>query len=204
MNSIQKSFVWNHKAWFFYVVCALIPIKNASATDYPSTILADHPVAYYRLEEPSGSATVADSSGNGFTGYISYITQADGTTVFPQLGLPGIDTHSALFATSTGVGQGHVDIPVNSTINPTLADGVTGAPFTAELWVRATTQSSGYGVPLDDSGFFNSKSEFLRLEFLSDRGQSQHLVLQPPAQSWFCGQWSPSHLGPMDPSGTEL
>jgi hypothetical protein len=156
MNSTQKSFVWNHKAWFFYVVCALIPIKNASATDYPSTILADHPVAYYRLEEPSGSATVADSSGNGFTGYISYITQADGTTVFPQLGLPGIDTHSALFATSTGVGQGHVDIPVNSTINPTLADGVTGAPFTAELWVRATTQSSGYGVPLDDSGFFNT------------------------------------------------
>jgi hypothetical protein len=126
--------------------------------DYPSTILADHPVAYYRLEEPSGSATIADSSGNGFTGYVTYVTQADGTTVFPQLGVPGIDTHSALFATSTGVGQGHVDIPVNSTINPTLGDGVTGAPFSAELWVQATTQSSGYGVPLDDSGFFNTQN----------------------------------------------
>jgi hypothetical protein len=122
----------------------------ASAADYPTTILADHPVAYYRLEEPNGSATVADSSGNGNIGYVTYVTQADNITVYPQLGLPGIDTNSALFATSTGPGQGDIDVPWTSAMNPTT-DGTNGAPFSAELWVQATKQSSGYGVPLDSS-----------------------------------------------------
>ena len=126
-------------------------MRLASAADYPTTILADHPVAYYRLEEPNGSATVADSSGNGNTGYVTYVTQGDNITVYPQLGLPGIDTNSALFATSTGPGQGNIDVPWTSAMNPTVPDGTNGAPFSAELWVQATKQSSGYGVPLDDS-----------------------------------------------------
>jgi len=133
----------------FAAAIALLGVRAASAADYPTTILNDHPVAYYRLEEPSGSSTVADSSGNGFTGYVTYVTQAN-STVYPQLGLPGIDTNSALFATSTGIGQGNSDVPWNATINPTI-DGTNGAPFTAEVWVQATKQSSGYAVPLDNN-----------------------------------------------------
>jgi Concanavalin A-like lectin/glucanases superfamily len=127
---------------------------SAARADYFSTVTNDHPVAYYRLEEPNGSATVADSSTNGAEGFVTYITQADHVTVYPQLGVPGIDTNSALFATSTGVGQGNIDIFVNSTINPTT-DGTNGAPFSAELWVQATTESTAnFEVPLDDSSDF--------------------------------------------------
>ncbi len=142
--------MWKKNLLPFAAVLVLAGVRTAAAADYPTTILADHPVAYYRLEEASGSPTVADSSGNDFTGFITYVTQADATTIYPQLGLPGIDTNSALFATSTGVGQGDIDVPYDPTMNPTT-DGTNGAPFTAELWVQATSQSSGYGVPLDNS-----------------------------------------------------
>ena len=135
----------------FAAALVLSGVRAASAADYPTTILADHPVAYYRLEEANGSLTVADSTANGFNGNVTYITQADGITVFPQLGLAGIDTNSALFATSTGVGQGHIDVPYTAVMNPTTANGSNGAPFSAELWVQAVKQSSGYGVPLDNS-----------------------------------------------------
>jgi Concanavalin A-like lectin/glucanases superfamily len=158
MKSTMRPAIWSHNVLPFVAVFAFLGVRaaNAQAIDYPTTILADHPVAYYRLEEASGSDSVADSSGNDFTGYVTYVTQSDGTTVYPQLGVPGIDTNAALFATSTGVGQGNIDIPVNSTINPPLADGTNGAPFSAELWVQATTDSGNFEVPLDDSGFFNT------------------------------------------------
>jgi hypothetical protein len=154
MKPATKSVTWRFMSLPLATAFALLGVRTASA-DYHSTILADHPVAYYELEESSGSSTVADSSGNAFTGFVTYATQADGTNIFPRLGQPGIDTNSALFATSTGIGQGHVDVPVNSTINPTTANGTNGAPFSAELWVQATTQPGNFEVPLDDSGFFN-------------------------------------------------
>ena len=113
--------MWKNKMLPFAAVLVLAGVRTAGAVDYPTTILADHPVAYYRLEETNGSPTAADSSGNGFSGFVNYVTQADTVTIFPQLGMPGIDTNSALFAKSTGTGQGDIDIPVNSTINPVFA-----------------------------------------------------------------------------------
>jgi hypothetical protein len=154
MKSTSKLTTWKETLLPFAAVLVLAGVRTASAVDYPTTILADHPVAYYRLEETNGSPMVADSTGNGFTGFLSYKTQADGTTIYPQLGLPGIDTNSALFATSTGVGQGDIDVPYDPAMNPTT-DGTNGAPFTAELWVQAISQSSGFGVPLDNSCNFS-------------------------------------------------
>jgi Concanavalin A-like lectin/glucanases superfamily len=150
MQPNRKITVSKFKLLPFTAALVLTGIRTAGAADYPTTILADNPVAYYRLEEASGSAMVDDSSGHGFTGFVNYITQADGITIYPQLGLPGIDTNSALFATSTGIGQGDIDVPYDPALNPTT-DGTNGAPFTAEIWVQATAQSSGYGVPLDNS-----------------------------------------------------
>ena len=144
----------------FMAALAWFGVRSAGAANYPTTILGDNPVAYYRLEEANGSATVSDSTGNAFTGFVTYVTQGDNVTVFPQLGVPGIFTNSAAFAPSTGTGQGHIDVPVNSTINPTLGDGQTGAPFTAELWALATTQPSGFETPLDDSSDFSQPPPF--------------------------------------------
>ncbi len=128
---------------------------SAARAAYPDVILADHPVAYYRLEDTNGNTTATDSSGNGFDGYITYVLQADGITTYPQLDQPGLDSNSVLFATSTGTGQGNIDVPVNSTINPTTADGMTGAPFSAEMWVLATKQPGNFEVPLEDSSDFS-------------------------------------------------
>src|SRR6185295_5155736 len=67
---------------------ALSNVRQASAADYPTTILSDNPVAYFRLEETSGT-TAADSSSTGnFPG--TYVTSG----AFPILGQPGIKTNS--------------------------------------------------------------------------------------------------------------
>ena len=139
-------------------VLALLFNSAANGASYPSTITNDHPVAYYRLEELDG-LTVSDATTNQFDGNITYVTQQDGITVYPQLGLPGLATNSVLFRKTDSLsGQnGNIDVPVNSTINPTT-DGTNGAPFTAEFWVQAATQPSNFEVPLDDSSDFNQPS----------------------------------------------
>jgi Concanavalin A-like lectin/glucanases superfamily len=152
---VIKSIGLNNKVLPLAVALAFCGIRAASAADYSTTILSDHPVAYYELQEPNGSASVADSSGNNVSGAVNYVTQSDNVTVYPQLGVPGIDSNAVLFATSTGAGQGNIDIPFSTTVNPTLGDGITGAPFSAELWVEATLQPSGYEVPLDNSCNFS-------------------------------------------------
>ncbi len=133
----------------------VIAAFSAQAADYFATVLADHPVAYFRLEEASGAGQVDDSSGNVNVGFPNYVLQGDGVTTYPQLGQAGIDSNAVAFATSTGIGQGYIDFPVNSTINPTLGDNITGAPFTAEVWLQATSDSVGkYETPVDDSSDF--------------------------------------------------
>jgi hypothetical protein len=141
---------------------ALLSNSGAEAASYPSLILSDNPVAYYRLEELSGD-TISDATTNHFDGNITRITQNDGITIFPQFGLPGITTNSALFKTSDNpAGNGNIDIPVNATMNPTT-DGTNGAAFTAECWVQANTQPVGvqsYEVPVADFGRYNQPSPY--------------------------------------------
>ena len=48
------------------VACGLIEVTGAQAQDdYPSVVLADEPVAYYRFEEDAGEDLVEDSGGEG-------------------------------------------------------------------------------------------------------------------------------------------
>jgi hypothetical protein len=155
MKPICKLILPKQKILPLMAAFGLLGVRMAGASDYPTTILADHPVAYFQLQETNGPATVADSSPNAYTGYVTYVTQSGGVTVYPQFGIPGVDSNGVLFATSTGTGQGNIDVPVDSTINPTLADGMTGAPFSAELWVQATLQPGNFEVPLDDSSDFS-------------------------------------------------
>jgi hypothetical protein len=130
-------------------VTLLMASTLSHAADYPSTILADKPVAYYRLEETSGSVA-ADSSGNHLDA--TYVQNSTGT--FPELGQPGIDTNSAFFNGTSDAA--HVDIPYNIVLSPTNADGKTGAPFSAECWAQATSDSlSDYTSPLAMSGAYS-------------------------------------------------
>ncbi len=128
---------------------ALLAASSARAVDYPSTILADHPVAYYRLEELPGATAATDSSPSLF----------DGTYIFnsvssPLLGQAGIDTNSILFAPGSGPSDaGEVDIGYQPVLAPLAVDGAHGAAFSVELWAQANTQPTGgaYLVPLADS-----------------------------------------------------
>ncbi len=125
------------------------------AASYSATILGDNPVAYYRFEEISG-ITIFDATTNHFDGNLNQVANQD-STLYPGLGQFGISSNSILFRTSDSLSghQGDIDIPFNSTINPTT-DGTNGAPFTAELWVQAISKPPGFEVPLDSSSPFQS------------------------------------------------
>ncbi len=86
-------------------VLVLAGVRTASALDYPSTILADNPLGYYRLEETSGSTAIDSSASGAFPG--SYFT-TDG--VFPVMGWPGIATNA--IATSASLSPDYVSVEI--------------------------------------------------------------------------------------------
>ncbi|HVM46751.1 MAG TPA: LamG-like jellyroll fold domain-containing protein [Candidatus Acidoferrum sp.] len=114
----------------------------AKAASYPDTVLADSPIAYYRLEETNGT-TFADSSASGaYPGY--YYT--DGA--YPQLGQPGIDINSIGLsgaAAAYGAAGWYPDL------NPQ-------GPFSFEVWVRPTSVPTGgnYRCPIGNFGGWGS------------------------------------------------
>jgi hypothetical protein len=112
-----------------------------NAATYPTTILGDNPVAYYRLEELPGSTTAFDATANHFDALYVYNTASNS----PSLGLPGITTNS--IAVNGGPDLGYVSIPFHPELSPTT-NGTNGAPFSAECWVEANSNPSDYAVPL--------------------------------------------------------
>ena len=66
------------------IACSLTPLAQA---DFPGTVLADSPLAYYRFEEAPGATTLADSSGNGLD--IDFSTPL-GTTTLGEAGAVGL------------------------------------------------------------------------------------------------------------------
>lgn len=122
---------------------------SAAYADYPALIQASHPVAYYRLEEATGAGTAIDSTDNHLDAEISY----SGDSSFPVLGLPGIDVNSFSFQKANA---SFVNIPYSPLLNPTKEDGLHGAAFSAECWVRPSTQPSDYAVPLASFGKYGS------------------------------------------------
>jgi hypothetical protein len=138
----------------FRAVVALVALAvswpTVAAAQYQAIVLADAPVAYYRLEEVAGTSAL-DSSGNGHTGtYTSgpLLAQAG----LPQLGLAvsfdGIDDHVVTART-------------------------VATDFTLELWLLTTATSpvgtqayQGAGLLWADVG--GSANDFV-LAALNDR-----------------------------------
>ncbi len=126
----------------------------AQATNYSQVVLADNPVAYYQLQELPGAGTAVDSTTNHLDGTYNFNDSNS-----PELGQPGIDTNSILFTYGSG-GEGDygdVALPASPLLAPVNSDGLTGAPFSAECWVLATTvHTPDYIVPLAASGPYGS------------------------------------------------
>ena len=105
----------------------LFAVPAARAATYPNTILADNPIAYYRLEETSGT-TAADSSASGL-----YPGTYNPDGAYPQMGLPGIDINSiGLSAAATA----SVTAGYYPDLNPQ-------GPFSFEVWARPTSAPTG-------------------------------------------------------------
>ncbi len=121
---------------------------------YKSDILANHPIAYWPLDETSG--TIAnDISGNGHNG--TYV----GSTIFQnQPGTPNLAP----------------SLIVNSPSYITVPDFTIVAPVTFEFWFKKTISNSAYQFISKGTGFtiisVNSNQILFRLPALNDINSS--------------------------------
>jgi hypothetical protein len=119
---------------------------GAARADYPSTILADNPAAYYRLDE-AGGPTASDISGNGNNGM--YIDNGAGSIMYGQPGAIVGDPDTAVCFTG---GNGTANTGYVSVDNVPFPV-VDGNDFSLEFWVMTTSPGrpgnqgyEGYGL----------------------------------------------------------
>jgi hypothetical protein len=152
MKSTIKPTMWKSKLLPFAAVLTMAGVHTAFAVDYPTTILADHPSAYYRLEEAAGATTAVDSSINGVGASYNYNIEGNS----PSLGLPGIDTNSIAFNGGGWSGDfGFVDIPASTLVTPLAPDNASSAAFSEEMWVKVPSQPVTWQVPVEVAQYPN-------------------------------------------------
>lgn len=103
------------------------PATPTTPLSYKSTILADHPVAYWRLDEASGTAMV-DATGNGNDGAYA------GAVTLGQPGALASDGDTAVGFDPAG-GEASVASTTSLQVNP----------VTIELWINKRTDAE-YGA----------------------------------------------------------
>jgi hypothetical protein len=142
MKSTGKLTMWKLKLLPFAAVLVLAGVRTASAVDYPTTVLADNPLGYYRLEETSGTNAADSSASHAFPG--NYITSGG----FPFLGWPGIDTNG--IAVSSSQSPDYVSAGYYPEFN---APG----PFSFEIWARPVSFPTGgdYRCPIGNSAAYS-------------------------------------------------
>jgi hypothetical protein len=104
---------------------------------YGKIIAADHPVAYWRLDETSGT-TAVDAVGS-FDG--AYTSSGSDLTFNYATGIPHA-SDPAIHITNSAI----VTIPYALELNP-----VTG-PWSAEIWLQPTSQDSDFHTPISSGG----------------------------------------------------
>jgi len=131
----RKLTMWKKQLLPFAAALVLSGVRTAGAVDYPSTILADHPIAYYRLEETSGTVAADSSASGAFPG--NYIVSG----AFPFLGWSGIDTNSIAVSAS------HFPDYVSAGYYPEFNQP---SPFSFEIWARPISIPTGgdYRCPI--------------------------------------------------------
>lgn len=143
MKSYCKSIMCHQRVLSCLGVLVGLGMQSISAADYPTTILGDKPIAYYRLEETSGDVA-ADSSASGqYPGY--YILSLP-NGAYPALGLPGIDTNSIGLSSAN---PSSVSIGYYPELNQQ-------APFSFEIWARpASLSGTDYRCPIGNFSGWN-------------------------------------------------
>jgi len=145
-----------HSKTTLLLLASMTAALAANAADYPRVILAQHPVAYYRLDEPPGATLAHDLSPAHLHATINVAAGlVGGASSPPAQGtalLPAISTNSAVF--SGGASSPSITIPYSTALSPVNSDGLTGGPFSCECWVRpaAAAAVSGPMCPLSMAG----------------------------------------------------
>jgi hypothetical protein len=118
----------------------------AGAADYPAAILADNPLAYFRLEETSGATAFDGSASGAFPG--AYVTSG----AFPVLGWPGMETNA--IALSAVQGGNHVAVGYYPEFNQP-------GPFSFEIWARPISIPTGgnYRCPIGNSPAYGTATQ---------------------------------------------
>jgi hypothetical protein len=110
----------------------LAGVDTSIAQAYPTAVLEDHPLAYYRLDEASEMTAAVDVSGHANHG--SFDLSAGGTATFATEGalVAGADLDPALRLTGDGNsgGGGVSNLRIPTTVFPWAAD------FTVEGWLK--------------------------------------------------------------------
>ena len=132
LTTTRKLTMWKKKLLPFAAVLVLSGVRTAGAVDYPTTILADNPIAYYRLEETSGTTAVDSSASGLFPGVYNF------SGGYPVLGQPGIirnSTSKLRFPSRFGLGR---SAPTRLTTAVRLATFPAGAlqPNPAGMFIR--------------------------------------------------------------------
>jgi hypothetical protein len=127
---------------------------NVPLTGYAAIVAADNPVAYWRLDEPTGSTNAVDAVGS-FDG--AYSTNVGNIVWGIASGIPNNLDFAADFQDeqSTNIGQGgQVDIPYALELNP-------WGPWSAEAWVRPDGIDDAIRVPfssLSDTNYEDNET----------------------------------------------
>jgi hypothetical protein len=109
------------------IVDALVePGVDSAPSGYPAVVMADNPLAYYRLGDPPGTTVARDFSGNGHDGVIS------GQVTSGAAGAIKNDADTAMEFNGGSISLGNVF---------TFAGN---APFTIEAWAKPSTVDAIY------------------------------------------------------------
>src|SRR5581483_8786864 len=116
-------------------------------TGYAKVVVADDPVAYYRLDEAAGSSTAVDAVGS-FDG--NYDSSRGNITFGVPSGIPrDTDLAADLSDTNTAAGNGGVvSIPYALELNP-------HGPWSAEAWVRPDSNDNNGNYRTVFSSLYN-------------------------------------------------
>ncbi|MGH7978086.1 MAG: LamG-like jellyroll fold domain-containing protein, partial [Limisphaerales bacterium] len=115
---------------------------NVPLTGYGAVVAADHPVAFWQLNEPGGSSTAIDAVGSFDGAYDLAVTNGitdPGSILFGEPGGVPDDTNTAvaLVSPAAGVG-GTVQVPWAPELNPDI-------PWSVETWVQPASLGANGG-----------------------------------------------------------
>jgi hypothetical protein len=118
---------------------------NVPLTGYGALVAADKPVAFWELNEPSGSSTAVDAVGSFNGTYTFAVTNSVADTSSILFGVTGgvpDDTNTAVGLVSptpgTGGTGGTIQIPWAPELNPDI-------PWSVETWIQPTSLGANGG-----------------------------------------------------------